>query len=116
MKNFLLAVVLLSIGTAVAADSDNLSLTAKAAKVKQMIIELCHRDVEDGTAKMGLDEDLKQKLALAPFAKKVCECQGRKFENRVRKGLGVGRDESDFASLYKKSREECIDAVQHRKH
>ena len=90
MKNFLLAVVLLSIGTAVAADSDNLSLTAKAAKVKQMIIELCHRDVEDGTAKMGLDEDLKQKLALAPFA--------------------------DFASLYKKSREECIDAVQHRKH
>ena len=91
MKNFLLAVVLLSIGTAVAADSDNLSLTAKAAKVKQMI-------------------------ALAPFAKKVCECQGRKFENRVRKGLGVGRDESDFASLYKKSREECIDAVQHRKH
>ena len=73
MKNFLLAVALLPIGTAVAADYSNLSLTERAAILKQKIIEVCHKEIDDGAAKMGVDEDLKQKLGLEPLTKKVCE-------------------------------------------
>ncbi|WP_239995255.1 helix-turn-helix domain-containing protein [Neisseria lactamica] len=62
MKNFLLAVALLSIGTAAAAGADNLSLTAKAkaAKARQMVTEACYKDIDDGAAKEGLDEDQRQ--------------------------------------------------------
>lgn len=117
MKNFLLAVALLSIGTAgtaVAAGSDNLSLTAKAAKVKQIITEYCHENSEDNSDKSGLYEDLK--LNPEQFTKKMCECQGRKFENHVRKGLEVPLDVSGFTSLYNKYVTECFVAVRHRKH
>jgi len=116
MKNFLLAVALLSIGTAgtaVAAGSDNLSLTAKAAKAKQTITEFCYKNIDDGAAKEGLDEDQRQKLASRPLIKKLCECQGRKFENHVRKGLEMPLDVSGFASLYDKYAKECTDVVLH---
>lgn len=109
MKNFLLAVALLSIGTAVAADYSNLSLTEKAAILKQKVIEVCHKEMNDAVAKMDLNEDQRQKLGLEP-TKKMCECTGRKLENRVRKGLEVDPD------LYYKYKEECGDAVLHRKH
>ncbi|ARB04011.1 hypothetical protein [Neisseria lactamica] len=114
MKNFLLAVALLSIGTAAAAGADNLSLTAKAkaAKARQMVTEACYKDIDDGAAKEGLDEDQRQKLASTPLIKKLCECQGRKLENRLLKGLVIGPD-TDFMSLYQKDRKECADAVLH---
>lgn len=112
MKNFLLAVALLSIGTAVAAGSDNLSLTAKAAKARQMATEACYKDLDDGAAKEGLDEDGRQELASTPLIKNLCECQGRKFENRLLKGWVIG-SATDFISLYQKDRKECVDAVLH---
>ena len=110
MKNFLLAVALLSIGTAAAAGADNLSLTAKAkaAKARQMVTEACYKDIDDGAAKEGLDEDQRQKLAPTPLIKKLCECQGRELENRLLKGLVIGSD-TDFMSLYQKDRKECAD-------
>lgn len=111
MKNFLLAVALLSIGTAAAAGADNLSLTtkAKAAKARQMLTEACYKDLDDGAVEKGLNEDLRRKLASAPFIKEFCECQGRKLEDRLLKGLVVG-PETDLAPLLQQDRKECADA------
>ncbi|WP_308029283.1 hypothetical protein [Neisseria lactamica] len=109
MKNFLLAVALLSIGTAAAASADNLSLTAKAAKARQMLTEACYKDLDDGAVEKGLSKDLRRELASAPFIKEFCECQGRKLEDRLLKGLVVG-PETDLAPLLQQDRKECADA------
>lgn len=111
MKNFLLAVALLSIGTAVAAGSDG--LTKRAAElqipggVNQMMKEKCFTEFNT-----RVEEQQGSRLSTSQLLKlgELCECTGKKYESLIKR-IGVKKFVTmDVEPLYGKFLRECRDA------
>lgn len=110
MKNFLLAVALLSIGTAVAAGSDDLTNQA-AENLNQIMRGQCLTDLNTGIEKQkGSPLSASEVLSIG----EICECTGKKYESLVKR-IGLNKwatmiDSPSYAPLYGKFVKKCKDA------
>ncbi len=118
MKNFLLAVALLSIGTAVAGPNDRFTYTKKqiqhlAKEGKQLVTEKCIADLQEtAIATNNLDAYLTSDRYRR--GKEVCECTGKKYENYINRN-GPLTDISTAQSVMDRHAAECI-AAEKRKY
>lgn len=110
MKNFLLAVALFPIGTAVAADSFKPSQDAQFVKeLKQGITKKCLIDMQEGVYQ--LEKEGKQ---ITPAGmQRFCKCKGEKVVSHLKRDtIPEDADAEDLLlalkSTHRKSEDECF--------
>lgn len=98
MKNFLLAVALLSIGTAVAAGSNNqisrnrsAEVTKEAKAAKNFTTNWCSVAYKQAFEEQG--EPFTP--GLEKLVKELCECKGKKVENYVKRTGSLPAESAD---------------------
>lgn len=112
MKNFLLAVALFPIGTAVAADSFKPSQDAQFVKeLKQGITKKCLIDMQEGVYQ--LEKEGKQ---ITPAGmQRFCKCKGEKVVSHLKRDTISADADADaedlllaLKSTHRKSEDECF--------
>lgn len=108
MKNFLLAVALFPIGTAVAAGSfeDTVNQTFKQSVTKQCLI-----DMQEGVINQLEKEGKHITPAGIQRIKGYCKCKGEKILSHMDREINTiwdGDTESALKSIAKKSQDECF--------
>ncbi|WP_308185159.1 hypothetical protein [Neisseria polysaccharea] len=114
MKNFLLAVALLSIGTAgtaVAAGSDNLTKRAAELQIPGQINQMMKKRCFTGLS-TSIEEQRERPLSASEVLSigEICECTGKKSESLIKR-IGVKKFATmDVDLLYGGFLAECVDA------